>query len=664
MIGFSDRELGSDLEEWRKRIHPEDLEGFEAALGDCLGGLSDQFRVEHRLLHRDGSYRWILARGASALDGSDRVRRVAGSHTDITERKMLEERLKRRAFYDELTGLPNRTLLTETLEQVLSGTDRREKGEIAVLFIDLDDFKEVNDSSGHDAGDRLLMAVAGRLKDCLRPEDMVARFGGDEFVALLDSVSGAEEASRVARRVSEEMRLPFRLGDDEVYVAASVGAALSGPGFAKPRDLLREADLAMYRAKERGGGGFAVFGNKPHATAVRGEEVTTGKPSRGPAGPASTRKQGDEVALSNNGTNGAARGKCSRCEVLPEKVGGAGRLYLWPPLGHTLVKINRYLRGGGYRCEITDEGCVVVRVEDGRMADLVSSFEEIFTSKELEDTRSLFKPEESEPSVADIPRVESLRRLSALGQSGWLLDMLAENRLTSHFQPIVRVSDPEEVYAHECLLRGVAETGDLVPPGRILETSREAGVLFQTDLAARLAAIREAVHHGISGGLFINFTPTSVYDPVFCLSSTVRAIDDSGIPHRNIVFEVTETEEAGDVDHLKNIVDYYRDSGFRVALDDMGSGYSSLNLIHHLRPDFIKLDLHLVRDVDKDPYKAMIAGKILEMAQGLGVETVVEGIETPEELRWAQEQGADYAQGFLISRPSAVPAEKRLSFSA
>lgn len=181
-------------------------------------------------------------------------------------------------------------------------------------------------------------------------------------------------------------------------------------------------------------------------------------------------------------------------------------------------------------------------------------------------------------------------------------------------------------------------------------------MLFQTDLAARRTAILEAAARGIGTNLFVNFTPTSIYDPVFCLRSTVETVDAVGLPRENVVFEITESEDVGDPEHLSNIVRYYREQGFRIALDDLGSGYSSLNLAHRLRPDFVRLDMELTRDVDTDPYKAVIARKLLELAGGLGIRTIVEGVETAGELAWIQKEGAGFVQGQLIARPSAKPA--------
>lgn len=352
---------------------------------------------------------------------------------------------------------------------------------------------------------------------------------------------------------------------------------------------------------------------------------------------------------------GRNNGGCPNCEKLPEKPHSSGTLYLWTPLGHTLGKVQRRLRQSGLCPEGAAGGGLAVAVEDGARDLLSALSEDTLTGVELGETRALFKSGGGELEVADIPRAVSLERLSGLGRSEWLLDLLADDRLTVHFQPIVPAGSPDQVYAQECLLRGIGEDGSTIPPGSIFEAAVECGVLFQTDLAARRAAIREATAHGLGTNLFINFTPTSVYDPVFCLSTTVEAVDEASIPHENVTFEVIESEDVGDTGHLENIVRYYREQGFRVALDDLGSGYSSLNLIHRLRPDFVKLDLGLIRDVDTDPYKAMIARKLLELARGLGIQTIAEGVETPGELSWVQNEGADFVQGFLIARPTSPP---------
>jgi diguanylate cyclase (GGDEF)-like protein len=192
-------------------------------------------------------------------------------------------------------------------------------------------------------------------------------------------------------------------------------------------------------------------------------------------------------------------------------------------------------------------------------------------------------------------------------------------------------------------------------PGAILELAAEAGLLPQVDRVARLTTIAQARHHQLTGQIFINFAPTALYDPVSCLRSTVEAIDQAGISHERIVFEVVESDNPQDLDHLKTVLKFYREAGFLIALDDLGSGYSGLNLLHQLRPDFVKLDMGLIRDVHQDLYKASITEKLLEIAHKLNIQTVAEGIECVDELNWLRDRGATFAQGYLIAKPSAVP---------
>jgi len=176
----------------------------------------------------------------------------------IGERKILERRLQFQAFHDPLTSLPNRSLFTDRFEQALARSERQ-RNKVAVLFVDLDDFKEINDSLGHEMGDRVLVAVAHRLRGCLRPTDTAARLGGDEFVVLLEDVEDARGAVRLAERILAELRTPIALEELERVVGVSIGIALGGAREERPGDLLRKADLALYRAKSRGKNGYEVF---------------------------------------------------------------------------------------------------------------------------------------------------------------------------------------------------------------------------------------------------------------------------------------------------------------------------------------------------------------------------------------------------------------------
>ncbi|MBI4542092.1 MAG: EAL domain-containing protein [Gemmatimonadetes bacterium] len=190
------------------------------------------------------------------------------SFRDVTKRKAAEQQLVHGAYHDALTNLPNRSLFTDLLSRSIGRAQRRESYAYAVLFLDIDRFKVVNDSLGHLVGDQLLVAMARRLERCVRPGDTVARLGGDEFTILLDDIDAVSDATRIADRIRRELRVPFSLGGQEVFSSASIGIALSATGYERPDDLLRDADLAMYRAKALGKGRYEVFDTEMHARAV------------------------------------------------------------------------------------------------------------------------------------------------------------------------------------------------------------------------------------------------------------------------------------------------------------------------------------------------------------------------------------------------------------
>ncbi len=254
------------IERWLARIHPSDLHATRAALDVHLEGRTPLFEHEHRIRHHDGHWVWVLARGCAMRDGDGRPQRMAGSFTDITTRKLAEERLIHDAFHDALTGLPNRHLFLDRLEQALQRSRRLNDPSMAVLFLDLDRFKNFNDSFGHADGDRLLVEFAGRLEDNLRPGDSLARLGGDEFGLLLTDLGGVEDATRVAERIHDTLRRPLSVSGHEIVTSASIGIAL-GPGpYTHPDDILRDADTAMYRAKAAGRGCSQIFDETMHST--------------------------------------------------------------------------------------------------------------------------------------------------------------------------------------------------------------------------------------------------------------------------------------------------------------------------------------------------------------------------------------------------------------
>ena len=258
MLGISAQASCSRPDDWFSRIHGDDLERFQSRLNAHLRGVSQDFDCEYRILHENGSYRWMRARGLAVQNGRGTVHRIAGSQTDVTARKLVEERLLHDALHDALTGLPNRTLFADRLDRCLA---RRSRSGVrpAVLFIDLDRFKNVNDSLGHTTGDRLLVEVARKLESCVRPCDTVARLGGDEFAVLLEDVMNDDSAIQVAERILAELSRSIRLDGHEVTTAASIGIACGDLSYRDAGEVLRDADAAMYRAKELGKGRHQLF---------------------------------------------------------------------------------------------------------------------------------------------------------------------------------------------------------------------------------------------------------------------------------------------------------------------------------------------------------------------------------------------------------------------
>lgn len=268
MMGCNDEEVTNSPDEWLRRVHPEDIGPLRDVLKEHVAGKTEQLVMEYRMLHKSGAYRWMLTRGLRVVNSENRAARMAGSHTDITERKRAERQLRVNAFYDALTGLPNRALFVNRLEQAVGRAHRRADYKFAVLFLDVDRFKNVNDSLGHTAGDELIKEMAKRIAVCLRLGDTPARLGGDEFTILLDDIEDVSDATRVAERFQQELSQPIMLGDQEVTPSISVGIALSTTGYEKAEDVLRDADIAVARAKSLGAGRREIFDTRMHERAV------------------------------------------------------------------------------------------------------------------------------------------------------------------------------------------------------------------------------------------------------------------------------------------------------------------------------------------------------------------------------------------------------------
>lgn len=275
MLGYADRDISNSSDEWIKRIHPEDVEKLKLDLTAHFKGSTSHFENEHRMLHRDGTYRWMLSRGLAVFDENKKALRIAGSQTDITDRKYAEEKLLHDAFYDTMTGLPNRGLFLDHLTLAVERAKRKKDYQYAVLFMDLDRFKDVNDVHGHLTGDKLLVAVAHKLSKRLRATDTFARFGGDEFVILLEDIQNINDANQVVEWIMQELSQTFSIDGHEINISASIGIVMGEKSYQTPDDVLRDADIALYNAKGKGKSRSELFTHEMRDQVIERLELET-----------------------------------------------------------------------------------------------------------------------------------------------------------------------------------------------------------------------------------------------------------------------------------------------------------------------------------------------------------------------------------------------------
>jgi EAL domain-containing protein (putative c-di-GMP-specific phosphodiesterase class I) len=329
-----------------------------------------------------------------------------------------------------------------------------------------------------------------------------------------------------------------------------------------------------------------------------------------------------------------------------------GHLYLW--YGHAPAR--EKLRGVLDRFEVAyqfEEGqCIMADLDWIMMRAIVMPMRRDLTHHEAQTISALYKPEGGILTAADFPKVKTFAQFALVSESQWLNELLDEERFTSVLQTIVHADDPKRVFAREALLRGIARDDSVIHPTFLFDAARGCGMLDRLEIAARKAAVHRMVVDDIAENLFINVTPSAIEDPLASLEETIAFIDQAKVKHDRIVFEIVESDKASDLASLQRLLASHREAGFRVALDDVGAGYSGLNLLHQLRPDFIKLDMELIHGVTEDPYKALITRKILEIANELGIASIAEGVESDDELNWVRDNGATYAQGYAISRPT------------
>lgn len=320
-----------------------------------------------------------------------------------------------------------------------------------------------------------------------------------------------------------------------------------------------------------------------------------------------------------------------------------------------LRMLNRLLQQFAICADEVLPDIISLSCKQSALKELASKLCEEFSAGQRRDFACHVSQEEDVPSVSQLMHTCNLDTLSEWIDTQWLQQYLCINRLTTFFQPIVDNEQPDRVFGYECLLRGLDEDGQVVPPLPLLVAAKKSGDLSQLDQLAMLTAIENASQSGIEGCVFINFSPQHLIFDHNGFRQLIGTALNSGLPPEQFVFEITESDDLESVDLLLDILVELRNSGFRIALDDVGAGYNSLSRLADIKPDFVKIDIELIRGAHEDPFKGCVTRKLIELSKELGCKTVAEGIETHDEWRWARDEGADYAQGFFFARPAAIP---------
>jgi diguanylate cyclase (GGDEF)-like protein/PAS domain S-box-containing protein len=499
-----------------EQYRPSHERAFEQYVRTGYGSLLGR-TVELSALTRDGrEFPIELSVWASPIQGELRVH---GFLRDITESKALEA-VTHQAFHDPLTDLPNRVLFTDRVEQALSRAATGHET-IAVLILDLDDFKTVNDTLGHVAGDQLLIEVANRLRSGIRPSDTLARLSGDEFAILLEHLDNVEVARAVARRVKGALEDPVVIEDMEIFVRASVGIAIPTGAVTGSVGVISDADVALYVAKSRGKDSFEVF----------------------------------EPAMRE---------------------------------------------------------AVVTRLE----------------------------------LKADLRRA------------------LERDEFVLHFQPCVRLSD-SAIVGVEALIRWKHRGRGLLPPRDFIPLAEETGLIVPVGrwaLVHACATASEWLRRVPEAGpisLRVNLSPRQLQDPQFA-ADVGEILATHGLPPEQLVLELTESSLVEDPDDVLARLGELRRVGIRLALDDFGTGYSSLSYLQRFPIDILKVDRSFVSELGRGTDEGVMATAIVQLAHNLGMETIAEGVERPEQVTALQRLNCAHGQGYHFSPPITAPEMEEL----
>ncbi len=438
--------------------------------------------------------------------------RTAQLQQEIVERLRAQERLLHLALHDPLTGLPNRTLLIERLQEVLSHAQQHPDYLFAVLFLDCDRFQSINSSLGHTVGDQLLVAVARRLESRLHPGNTIARLGGDEFVIVLEEIESLADAIHLVEQLQAELTLNFQVAERNIYLSASIGIVPVTSRYREPEHILRDADTAMYQAKTKGKDRYQVFE---------------------------------------------------------------------PDMHH--------------------------------------------------------------------------RALQALNLETDLRKALAHQEFVVHYQPIIRLAD-HQIIGAEALVRWHLEQGGVILPCDFMPVAEESGLIVPIDrwvmyqACEQLSFWREQVLPQRPLSISVNLSAKH-----FSRSDLVQQIDrilqETKLDAQSLNVEITESAIIDNEAEARRVLDQLKERQIKLTLDDFGTGFSSLSHLHQLPIDAIKIDRSFVSERGEEISNLEIVRSVLNLAHGLGIEAIAEGIETVQQLAQLKELGCEYGQGYFFFSP-------------
>lgn len=506
MMGFSAEDvLGVDAAQIGASQHPR---GFFRNLiailnerGAWLGELSN------RRKNGETFPSWFSISRVLGSDGQ--IENYIAIFTDISERKKSRERLDFLAHHDSLTELPNRTLLNDRLEMAINTAKRRQE-KVGLLFIDLDRFKNINDSLGHAAGDQILRQTALRLKKVIRNDDTVARLGGDEFVVLLPRVHDERDLAEVAIKVREELLKPYLVEEMPLHLSPSIGIAIYPEDGSSPSELIKNADAAMYLAKEKGRNNYQFY----------------------------------------------------------------------TPL---------------------------------------------LNSRTLDRLKLEY----------------DLRQALELGQ------------FELHYQPQMDATN-QQLYGAEALIRWRHPERGLVQPNDFIPLAEEIGLIIPIGNWVIAEAARQVTRWQAEGAISlvvsVNISALQFHQPGF-MAEVQTIMDDAGAAPQSLELELTESMLMSDMDASIEVLQKFRDLGYRIAIDDFGTGFSCLNYLRRLPVNILKIDQSFVRDMQSDEASLAIVSYIIRLAQSLGMDTIAEGVETSHEMTLLVNEGCRLMQGYHFSKP-------------